>query len=98
MRTALVTGANKGIGHEVAKQLARRGFHVFVGARNAGAGNATAEELNKDGAKATFLLLDVSNIESVTNAAKEFSKISNHLDVLVNNAAILFESDSSILT
>ena len=49
MKTALITGANKGIGHEVARQLAAKGFHVFVGARNAKAGRKAAEEIAKKG-------------------------------------------------
>ena len=47
-RVALVTGANKGIGFEVARQLARKGFHVFIGARDPEAGKAAAEKLNKE--------------------------------------------------
>ena len=47
MKTALITGANKGIGYEVARQLASKGFHVFVGARNAKAGRKAAEEMGK---------------------------------------------------
>jgi len=54
MKTALITGANKGIGHEVARQLAAKGFHVFVGARNAKAGRKTEEEIAKKCGKATF--------------------------------------------
>ncbi len=52
MKTALVTGANKGIGREVARQLARKGFHVFVGARNRDAGRKAADEIVKAGGKA----------------------------------------------
>jgi NAD(P)-dependent dehydrogenase (short-subunit alcohol dehydrogenase family) len=97
VKTALITGANKGIGREVARQLAKRGFHVFVGARNREAGRKAAEEIaNKDG-KATFLEIDVSDNESVTTAAREFSKMSDHLDVLVNNAGIIVDGDDAIL-
>ena len=55
MKTALITGANKGIGREVARQLAVKGFHVFVGARNSKAGLTAAEEIAKKDRKATFL-------------------------------------------
>jgi NAD(P)-dependent dehydrogenase (short-subunit alcohol dehydrogenase family) len=78
MKTALVTGANKGIGHEVARQLVARGFHVFVGARNRGAGRVAAHAIAKNGGKATFLEIDVANNTSVTAAAREFSKIADH--------------------
>ena len=93
----LITGANKGIGHEVARQLAAKGFHVFVGARNAKAGRKAAEEIAKKGGKATFLDIDVTDNDSVTTAAREFSKIEDHLDVLVNNAGIIVDGDSAIL-
>jgi NAD(P)-dependent dehydrogenase (short-subunit alcohol dehydrogenase family) len=61
VKTALITGANKGIGYEAARQLAAKGFQVFLGARNAEAGRRAADALAKKGAKATFLPLDVSS-------------------------------------
>jgi NAD(P)-dependent dehydrogenase (short-subunit alcohol dehydrogenase family) len=97
MKTALVTGANKGIGREVAGQLAAKGFHVFIGARNRGAGRKAADEIAKDGGKATFLEIDVADNASVTSAAREFSKSGDHLDVLVNNAGIMMDGDDAIL-
>ena len=97
MKTALVTGANKGIGREVARQLARKGFHVFVGARNRKAGRKAVDEIVKDGGKASFLEIDVSNADSVIAAEREFSKIADHLDALVNNAGIIVEGDNAIL-
>jgi NAD(P)-dependent dehydrogenase (short-subunit alcohol dehydrogenase family) len=97
MKTALITGANKGIGREVARQLAEKGFHVFVGARNAKAGRAAVDEIVKKGAKATFLEIDVAENASVTAAAREFLKAADHLDVLVNNAGIIVDADDSIL-
>jgi NAD(P)-dependent dehydrogenase (short-subunit alcohol dehydrogenase family) len=98
MKTALITGANKGIGREVARQLASKGFYVFVCARNANAGRVAADALAKNGAKAAFLHLDVADAESVIAASREFAKIADHLDVLVNNAGILLDGDSAILT
>ena len=97
MKTVLITGANKGIGHEVARQLAAKGFHVFVGARNAKAGRKAAEDIAKKCGKATFLEIDVADNDSVTTAAREFSNIEDHLDVLVNNAGIIVDGDDAIL-
>src|SRR6266436_4905402 len=97
MKTALVTGANKGIGREVARQLARKGFHVFVGARNRKAGRKAVDEVVKDAGKASFLEVDVSDADSVIAAGREFSKIADHLDVLVNNAGIVVDGDEEIL-
>jgi len=97
MKTALVTGANKGIGREVARQLAGKGFHVFIGARNRDAGRKAEEEIAKRGGKATFLEIDVNDNKSVTGAAREVWKITDHLDVLVNNAGIIMDGDDAIL-
>jgi NAD(P)-dependent dehydrogenase (short-subunit alcohol dehydrogenase family) len=95
-RIALVTGANKGIGFEVARQLARKSFHVFLGARNEKAGRAAADKLQSDG-EITFIQIDVADPESIKRAAKEFSKQSERLDTLVNNAGILLDDDKDIL-
>jgi NAD(P)-dependent dehydrogenase (short-subunit alcohol dehydrogenase family) len=108
-RIALVTGANKGIGFEVARQLARKGFHVFLGARNSDAGVAAAQRLNREaeeedhgkgrsGITATFIEIDVSKPDSIRRAAEEFSRSTDRLDVLVNNAGILLDDDKEVLT
>ena len=97
MKTALVTGANKGIGYEVACQLAGKGFYVFIGARNREAGLKAVDEILKNSGKATFLKIDVANNASVTGAGREFAKAADHLDVLVNNAGIIVDGDNSIL-
>jgi NAD(P)-dependent dehydrogenase (short-subunit alcohol dehydrogenase family) len=101
-RIALVTGANKGIGFEVARDLARKGFHVFLGARNTKAGEAAAEKLRKEGEKEdygeiTFLKIDVSKPDSIRRAAEEFSRKTDRLDTLVNNAGILLDDDKDVL-
>ncbi|MCX4549309.1 SDR family oxidoreductase [Streptomyces sp. NBC_01387] len=80
-RTALVTGANKGIGRHIAAQLAAEGFTVYVGSRDAGRGQRAAEEI---GGGARLLVLDVTDPDSVAEAAAQV----DHLDVLVNNAGI----------
>jgi NAD(P)-dependent dehydrogenase (short-subunit alcohol dehydrogenase family) len=97
VKTALITGANKGIGYEVALQLATKGFHVFVGARDRKAGGKAADKISKDGGKASFLEIDVADNGSVTTAAHEFAKAADHLDVLVNNAGIIADGDDAIL-
>jgi NAD(P)-dependent dehydrogenase (short-subunit alcohol dehydrogenase family) len=102
-RIALVTGANKGIGFEVARQLARKGFQVFLGARNEKAGEAAAEKLRTEGVKEgygeiTFLKIDVSKPDGIRRGAAEFSKKSDRLDTLVNNAGILLDGDKDVLT
>jgi NAD(P)-dependent dehydrogenase (short-subunit alcohol dehydrogenase family) len=94
-RIALVTGANKGIGFEVVRQLARKGFHVFLSARNVKAGRAAAQKLRDQGT-VTFLEMDVSKPESVRRAADEFLRQADRLDVLVNNAAIALDKNESV--
>ena len=100
-RIALVTGANKGIGFEVARDLARKGFHVFLGARDTEAGEAAAEKLRKEGeedyGEITFIKIDVSKPDSIQRAAEEFSRKSDRLDTLVNNAGILLDDDKDVL-
>jgi NAD(P)-dependent dehydrogenase (short-subunit alcohol dehydrogenase family) len=107
-RIALVTGANKGIGFEVARQLARKGFHVFLGARNPEAGEAAVQKLKREAEKEdsentgrgaiTALKIDVSKPGSIRRAAAEFSRKSDRLDTLVNNAGILLDDDKDVLT
>ena len=93
-KIAFVTGANKGIGFEVARQLAKKGFRVFVGARNEKAGRAAAKKI---GPAATFLKIDVSDRASIHEAAAELTKTVNYLDVLVNNAGVIVDGDDAIL-
>lgn len=96
-RTALVTGANKGIGFEVAKELARFGFRVFLGARNADAGRAAAEKLRAEG-DVSFVEIDVADAKSIERAVAEVGGKTERLDVLINNAGILLDEDNGALT
>jgi NAD(P)-dependent dehydrogenase (short-subunit alcohol dehydrogenase family) len=86
-KTALVTGANKGIGYEIAAGLARLGFSVGVGARDHGRRNEAVEKLRAEGLDVFGVPLDVTDDASVAAAAAQLEERGG-LDVLVNNAAI----------
>jgi NAD(P)-dependent dehydrogenase (short-subunit alcohol dehydrogenase family) len=96
-KIALVTGANKGIGFEIVRQMARLGFRVFLSARNANAGRAAAEKLSAEG-EVVFLEMDVSDPASIRRGAEEFSRHAERLDVLVNNAGVALDEDEAALT
>jgi NAD(P)-dependent dehydrogenase (short-subunit alcohol dehydrogenase family) len=98
LRITLITGANRGIGLETAQQLAQRGFHVVVAARNEAAGRQAAKSIEAAGATATFLALDVTSTDSIAHAVRQFATIADHLDVLVNNAGIYPDRGLNILT
>jgi NAD(P)-dependent dehydrogenase (short-subunit alcohol dehydrogenase family) len=84
-RVALVSGANRGIGREVARQLVERGYKVVVGSRDLARGEAVADEL---GEGATAVQLDVTDDESVRAAVSSVERDFGRLDVLVNNAGV----------
>ena len=89
MKSALVTGANKSIGFEVARQLAQNGIYVYLGSRNLDNGIAAINKLNAAGLKnVEAIQLDVTNDESVKNARAEIGKKTQVLDILINNAGI----------
>ncbi len=98
-QTILVTGANKGIGYEICRQLARRGARVFLGARDPARGQAAVESLKAENpaADVEFLLNDVSSTESIDQAVAALRAKTPSLDVLINNAGILDDRDGSIL-
>lgn len=88
-KIALITGANRGLGFEIARQLGRKQIKVLIGARNAAAGQAAAERLIAEGIDAIFLLLNISDPNSIENAVQVVKREFGYLDILVNNAAIL---------
>jgi NAD(P)-dependent dehydrogenase (short-subunit alcohol dehydrogenase family) len=95
-KVALVTGANRGIGFEVVRQLAELGYSVFLGSRNLSKGKAAVSDLNHPSKKIYALELDVLNDESVKKAKNELMHKYEHLDVIVNNAGILYDNWHSI--
>jgi NAD(P)-dependent dehydrogenase (short-subunit alcohol dehydrogenase family) len=90
-RVALVTGANRGIGLEVARQLGRRGLAVLVGARDPRRGAEAAGRLAAEGVDAEALPLDVTREESIAAAAAVVTGRHGRLDVLVNNAGVALD-------
>ncbi|MCC2656701.1 MAG: short-chain dehydrogenase [Panacagrimonas sp.] len=90
-RVALVTGANKGIGLETVRQLAKQGVHVVLASRDAGKGESAAKSLAAEGLQVESLQLDVTDSASIARAASEIEKRHGHLDILVNNAGIFVE-------
>jgi NAD(P)-dependent dehydrogenase (short-subunit alcohol dehydrogenase family) len=82
--TALVTGANKGIGKEIARQLVAAGFTVYVGSRDPERGRQAVDEI---GGGARLLVLDVTEAKSIADAAQQVG----NLDILINNAGIMVD-------
>jgi NAD(P)-dependent dehydrogenase (short-subunit alcohol dehydrogenase family) len=91
-KIALITGANRGLGYETARQLGRRGITTIVGARDAAKGEEAAERLRDEGIDAHAVELDVTSGESVRAAAQRVRGEHGRLDILVNNAGILPEA------
>ncbi len=90
MKTVLITGAYRGLGYAVGRQLSERGWEVILTARKRDEGSAAAAKLKNT----SFVELDITNKSSVVRAAKGVSK----LDVLINNAGMIAEGDQDILT
>jgi NAD(P)-dependent dehydrogenase (short-subunit alcohol dehydrogenase family) len=89
MKTVLITGANKGIGFETAKQLAQSGYFVYVGSRDKTKGTDAIKRLKDLGiSNAEFIELDVTNIDSIQKAKETLESKIESLDVLINNAGI----------
>jgi NAD(P)-dependent dehydrogenase (short-subunit alcohol dehydrogenase family) len=94
-RVVLVTGANKGIGHEVTRQLAQQGLHVYLGARNRSSGEAAAAALRAEGLDVQNIDIDLSLPDSIAAATTRIEAEFHRLDVLVNNAGIADAADGA---
>ena len=88
MLTALVTGGNRGIGLATVRELARQGYHVWLGARDAERGRGAEAELRAEGLDVSYVALDMADEASVRGAAQTVEARTPVLDALVNNAAI----------
>lgn len=90
-RVALVSGGNRGIGLEIARQLARRGVLVVIGARDPEKGQAAAQSIIDEGYLAEVVRLDIADGNSIAAAVEEVALRHGRIDILVNNAAILID-------
>jgi NAD(P)-dependent dehydrogenase (short-subunit alcohol dehydrogenase family) len=94
---AVVTGANRGIGLEISRQLAKRGARVIMTARNFQAGQAALENVKAHNPSATFHPLDVTDQKSITALAEFLKKQFGRVDALINNAGILLDQDGDVM-
>jgi NAD(P)-dependent dehydrogenase (short-subunit alcohol dehydrogenase family) len=91
-RTAIVTGANRGLGFEASRQLARKGFRVILTSRDEAKGKAAAESLAAEDLPVVFHLLDVTDRQNILKFAQALEREGNPIEVLVNNAGIFADS------
>ncbi len=91
-KIALVTGSNKGLGFETCRQLARLGIIVILSSRNFSKGKIPSKLLVEEGLNILFYQLDVSNQVNISRIANQIEKQFGQLDILVNNAAILYDT------
>ena len=92
-KVALITGANKGIGYEIARQLGSRGATVLIGARDIKRGEEAANKLRLNEIDARSVQLDVTDQKTIDSAGKQIESEFQKLDILVNNAGIISDSD-----
>ncbi|MGC2238784.1 MAG: SDR family oxidoreductase [Pyrinomonadaceae bacterium] len=90
-KLALITGANRGIGFETARQLGQQGIKVLVGARSEENGKEAESKLKNEGFDAEFVLLDVDDAKTHESAAKFIEEKYGKLDILINNAGIFID-------
>jgi NAD(P)-dependent dehydrogenase (short-subunit alcohol dehydrogenase family) len=91
-KVALITGANKGIGLETARQLGKLNVTILVGARDLAKGETAVAELKKDGVDARAIKIDVDNPADYVAVAKAIEKDFGVLDILINNAGIMIDN------
>lgn len=93
-KIALITGANRGIGFETARQLGKQGIKVLIGARSEGKGKEAEAALKAEGLDVEYINLDVDDTTTHESAAKTVEEKYGKLDILINNAGILLDSSN----
>ncbi|MFZ5971379.1 MAG: SDR family NAD(P)-dependent oxidoreductase, partial [Bacteroidota bacterium] len=96
-KVILVTGANKGIGFEIVRQLSARGHHVLLAARDPEKGLSAVKQLQAEKLSASFVPLDITQDASIVEAVQQVKTHFDKIDVLMNNAAILLKKDQSLM-
>ena len=94
-QTAFITGANRGLGFEAARELGEQGIHVVLGTRDLASGEAAALQLREKGISAVALRFDVLKPEAHQAAYTYFEQNHDRLDILVNNAGFLYKPESA---
>jgi NAD(P)-dependent dehydrogenase (short-subunit alcohol dehydrogenase family) len=90
-KTALISGANKGIGLETARQLGKLGYKVYVGSRDLSRGEKAVQELKSEGIDAVVAHLDMSDSSTFQSVADLIEREEGHLDTLINNAGAILD-------
>ena len=93
-RIALITGANKGIGFETARQLGQQQITILLGARDAAKGEAAAAKLRGEGLDARALQLNVTDAASIQRATEKVAQEFGRLDILINNAGVMADDQT----
>jgi NAD(P)-dependent dehydrogenase (short-subunit alcohol dehydrogenase family) len=96
-KVILITGSNRGIGYEIARQCGKSGFHVIISGRDKIRVNTALEKLQRENISADSLMMDVSSQESIDKAAKQFELKNLKVDVLINNAGIIVHGDRQLV-
>ena len=98
IKVALVTGGNRGIGYELVKQLALKGFKVILTSRDPEMGYEAMEKLKESNLDVSFVVMDLDNQESIRQAANTVNERYGRLDVLINNAGVYLDENKKLLT
>lgn len=97
IKVALVTGGNRGIGYELVKQLALKGFKVILASRNPEKGHKAVQQLRESNLDVSFVSIDVDNQESINQASTTVNERYGRLDVLINNAGVYLDENKKLV-
>ena len=96
-KVAIVTGGNRGVGYELVKQLALRGYKVILTSRDPVKGQAAAQKLTESSLDVSFVRMDVDDQDSIRQAAMTVNERYGRVDVLINNAGVYLDGSEGIL-